>query len=89
MKNENKLVVLSGKKNKEPEKPALDIITEHIEEIKQDKDRDQPQKALLITCFGDEDDIDIFQYVGANITVKDFLYISEKIKLQYLLDELG
>lgn len=85
------LIVMESSTKKEKEEPnkinPLDMIVDHIKELKQGN---RVHKAFLVTCFGeDTSDFDNFQMVAFNITAKDFTYISRKVELQYLLDDMG
>lgn len=62
-----------------------EIITYLEEQIKTLKESTKPpRKAMLIICFNDSDEEDHFQYSAYEITPRDYVYITEKIKLRYL-----
>jgi len=94
-------LVFEGKSDKnstddlESETKILENLTEIIQNIKDDDpsktNRAPLRKFFLITCYGNEsNDYDNFTYHSENISIADIVYITEKLKFRYLLqDEIG
>lgn len=89
-------LVFEGKKDEtnqsaaDNEESIIKIVEKQIADIREDEEGMPLRKVMFITCFGEEDndDYDKFTLTAINITARDFVHIAERIKLQYLLNEM-
>lgn len=64
---------------------VLDWLYSQIDLLKADS-KLPVQKAMLVICFGEEDELDFnhFHYTGIEFYLKDFLYVADKIRHEYM-----
>lgn len=77
------------KKLTELEQDIIKFLEDQIQEIKEKKDRPSLTKAFLVTCFGDSpEEYSKFLLSTINLEGRDFNWITQKIAIEYLLNEI-